>query len=858
MQAPVLARFGVLIHTCAGSIHRSETNFGRRPEQKSRVVRCRVRYLALALMLLAPSQPRADVAAALEEATRLEDAGKPADALVSYQRVLDQAGKQSSERARALAGLSGVEADLGRYDAAAAHGREAAALFTTLGDQSGAAMALNRAGLASLYAGRYGEAEQALRAALDISSQIGDEEGRAEQLGNLANVQFFVGRYADAAHLYDEALAVTIASRDEPWAPRRQRIILANQASLYQRLGRNEQALTIYCRLGATASDLRPRERAQLLLNLGVLYRRLGDPVKALETYDEARALFQQDRHVDGELGALKNRGIVLALDLGRLADAERSFDAALAGATRTGNRREMLHAHLYLGETRLRQGRLDDASADFAAGLALARELATPEEEWKALYGLGRATRDEARRIAYFRESVATIERIRGQIRVPSLRSDFLTDKREVYDALFGARRSGGNASELFGILERSHSRVWRDRLGLSTPLDIGSVQAALPRGALLLDYWHAPAGSAVIAITRTRAKVIPTRAEEGDIRALVDALADASADWSAPAGRLAALLPPADWFDDVDHVVIVPDGLLAQVPFELLRVGDRPLVEHAAVSYTPTAATLLHQHEPSSWLRWPWQTELRVFADPVFSESALDDVEAVRRGVRSTRAEASLIAGELSGRTIFYLGADNQKRYLLGRGEQAPLLHLATHAFADATAMEQSRIVFSPASSGSTAADYLFLNEAYELPLAGVELAVLSACDTGRGPLARGEGVQSFSRAFLAAGARSTVTTLWRVADSPTTQLMSVFYHHLQRGVPRDQALRLAKLRFLESGGPLAHPHYWAAFVITGSAMSAVPHAISWTALGVAVAVSALAVTGAVFLISRRARSV
>ena len=71
---------------------------------------------------------------------------------------------------------------------------------------------------------------------------------------------------------------------------------------------------------------------------------------------------------------------------------------------------------------------------------------------------------------------------------------------------------------------------------------------------------------------------------------------------------------------------------------------------------------------------------------------------------------------------------------------------------------------------------------------------------------PEMRGEGVQSFSRAFLAAGARSTVTTLWRVADGPTAEFMTVFYHHLQLGEPRAEALRQAKLRFIRSGTALA----------------------------------------------------
>jgi CHAT domain-containing protein len=133
--------------------------------------------------------------------------------------------------------------------------------------------------------------------------------------------------------------------------------------------------------------------------------------------------------------------------------------------------------------------------------------------------------------------------------------------------------------------------------------------------------------------------------------------------------------------------------------------------------------------------------------------------------------------------------------------------------------------------------------LREAYDLPLDDVELAVLSACHTERGRLLRGEGVQSFSRAFLAAGARSTVTTLWAVADGPTANFMEGFYHHLQRGVSRAEALREAKLRFLASGSTLAHPHYWAAFVLTGEGLRPIPRALSWTwVAGAAIALGAI----------------
>jgi hypothetical protein len=120
----------------------------------------------------------------------------------------------------------------------------------------------------------------------------------------------------------------------------------------------------------------------------------------------------------------------------------------------------------------------------------------------------------------------------------------------------------------------------------------------------------------------------------------------------------------------------------------------------------------------------------------------------------------------------------------------------------------------------------------------------------------LLRGEGVQSFSRAFLAAGARSTVTTLWRVPDAPTASFMKTFYHHLQRGETRAEALRLAKLRFLGSGSTLSDPHYWAAFVLTGDGRHPIPRAIPWSVATMWAAAVAVVIAAAAFG-ARRIRS-
>ena len=102
-------------------------------------------------------------------------------------------------------------------------------------------------------------------------------------------------------------------------------------------------------------------------------------------------------------------------------------------------------------------------------------------------------------------------------------------------------------------------------------------------------------------------------------------------------------------------------------------------------------------------------------------------------------------------------------------------------------------------------------------------------------------GEGIQAFSQSFLASGASATVTAMWKVADYPAATFMNEFYYSLARGVPKAEALRAAKLRFLRSNSALSHPRYWAAFILTGDGWHPTTRVIPWSAIFIAVAVIA-----------------
>ena len=93
--------------------------------------------------------------------------------------------------------------------------------------------------------------------------------------------------------------------------------------------------------------------------------------------------------------------------------------------------------------------------------------------------------------------------------------------------------------------------------------------------------------------------------------------------------------------------------------------------------------------------------------------------------------------------------------------------------------------------------------------------DMVVLSACQTGQGPLYNAEGVMGLARAFLYAGSRCVVCSLWPVDDRETSTLMIDLYRNLKRGADPVEALRAAQLKQITAGKP---PLYWAPFIVIG----------------------------------------
>lgn len=289
-------------------------------------------------------------------------------------------------------------------------------------------------------------------------------------------------------------------------------------------------------------------------------------------------------------------------------------------------------------------------------------------------------------------------------------------------------------------------------------------------------------------------------------------------------------------DHIDPEQRLIVVPDGLLYYLPFETLVRNERYLIEDHEISYSPSAGMVeLLESTPSRASSDP-QMDILAVGNPIFESqeaagrenSSFRSHRRMRRMLKErgfhltplprTQDEIQYIVG--------LFPADRRKALMGLEGTETALkreslrryryLHFATHSLIDEKMPSRSAIVLSP-SSGAEDDGFLEVGEIASLDL-DCDLVVVSACQTGRGQLLSGEGIIGMSRAFIYAGARAVVVSLWNVSDQSASQLMKFFYRNLTDGLGNATALRQAKLQMINSGKATRHPGYWSAFIMTG----------------------------------------
>jgi CHAT domain-containing protein/tetratricopeptide (TPR) repeat protein len=784
--------------------------------------------------------------------------------------------------------------DQGKFAEAEVPGKEALEMLKRLFNHDHAEVAQTMRNLARLYADqdRLADAEPLLADALAMYKRLfkGDHPHIAVTLNDLGLLSTHQGNGAAAERLLREALAMN--TRLFPGDHASVALTLNNLGLLYKEQGKLAEAESLL----KAATDMFKRLCkgdhfwvSGTQTNLGAVYRARG---KLAEAESLHRNSFEMNRRLQIAYARQKPEGEALTYLLHLPGAGNEFLSSVRARATAPDSTADAAHAYPMLWsskgtvarayEQRHQQARA--ATADPAITRMLA-ELGDARRRRAELL-LAPATTDpgtRTQREADFAKFEETITRLNAALaeqlptvgRAEKLNSAGLADLQRALpeDAAvvdyFVYRFSEFDDTRPVG---RKVRLTWRYMAFVVTRARVTWVDLdTLERTNGALNAWRA-------AITGGKEVPAPAAAK---VRELI---------WE----KVRSAVPAA-----IKTLYICPDGVLCRVPWAALP-GDKPgtvLLENFALATIPHPPFLLDK----LWVQDPIKNR-----PPAGSAGALVvggvnyDAEPARvapaRSRGGPRAEPGAgsgwgflpnTVGELNG----IAAAAERKRIATTRIEgdratppavlaalpRARYAHFATHGFfadpsfrsvfrLDETDFRQSGagerigraannplvmtgLVFAGANNpGAPGRGILTGEQLIDLDLSGLELAVLSACETGVGDVARGEGTFGLQRAFHLAGARDVVASLWKVPDVPTAALMALFYRNLwDKDLSPMEALRQAQLELYKNPGKIpelakgfrgkfelvpgtgepeikptkegrAHPLLWAAFTLSG----------------------------------------
>jgi CHAT domain-containing protein len=415
-------------------------------------------------------------------------------------------------------------------------------------------------------------------------------------------------------------------------------------------------------------------------------------------------------------------------------------------------------------------------------------------------------------------------------------------------------------------------------------TPLGLKAIQESLDAKTVLLEYSLGKEASYLFAISRNdfvTARLPASPLLTNQVTALREAVATkpdrmALSNYLQNARSLYQdLVQPANrLLSGKQSLIIVPDGILHYLPFEVLLKSDSGrttqldlhqlpyLIRDVSISYAPSATVLVNLHGVDPTTRSPRKAFL-AYGDPHYGKTESDQPAPIRSALRSafgdgkpwelqplpeSRHEVERIAKLYSREQVgVFLGgqASEENVKAADNASQYRFVHFAVHGLLNENKPQYSGLVLSlprdervrvatekeaatvaasttgvtsePNDASRTEDGLLQVYEIFNLKL-NADLVVLSACETGLGKETKGEGLVGLTQAFFYAGTPSLAVSLWKVQDRSTAELMVRFYRHLNNPeYSKAQALRQAQLEMIRKGD-FSHPYYWAGFVLIG----------------------------------------
>ena len=665
-------------------------------------------------------------------------------------------------------------------------------------------------------------------------------------LSNVAGLHQDQGDFAQALPLFQRALAIhkKALGPEHPTVA----IDLNNLAGLYDTQGNFAQALPLFQSALAIFEKALGEEHPNVAVsisNLAGIYRAQENPTLATELMIRANNIHE------------KNLNLILST--GSEA-SKRSYMETLTGTTAATVSLHLQDApnslqssHLALTTVLRRKGRVLDVLTN---NLQALRQNLTPENQ-NLLDQLNR-TRSKLATLIFKGVGNVPIEQYQSVVSTLQTEAEKLEDTLSQRSAEF---RNQFQPATIEAVQRRIPQDTVLVELVLYYPFN--------PKASLPNQRWSPPRYATYVLHSQGE----PQWVDLGEARAIDQAIEDFRdnlRDAETPIDK--QLKPSARQLDtlvmepvrkllgNTRKILVSPDGQLNLVPFAALvdenneyllknytittLSSGRDLLRHSSASTTNQSPVLLanpHFNQSGKSRTVPAQTNRPSNQRPV-------DADQLKVGpLPGTATEVQEIAKLLSDAELLTESAATENA--LKQLQSPKILHLATHGFflniervvpldfAGRSLLQDGNVPrFTPVPqenpllrSGLALAGFnirksgaedgvLTALEVAGLDLRGTQLVVLSACETGVGDVANGEGVYGLRRAFVIAGAESQLFSLWKVDDDAAKDLMVAYYEKLTAGKGRSEAIRETQLEMLQ-GDKYQHPYYWASFVPSGN---------------------------------------
>jgi CHAT domain-containing protein/tetratricopeptide (TPR) repeat protein len=793
--------------------------------------------------------------------------GRYAEALQYYQKALAiylaALGKKHPNVADSYNSMRNVYQAQGRYAEALEYYQKALAInLAVLGENHPrAATQYNNMGNVYRAQGRYAEALEYYQKALAINlAVLGENHPRlATQYNNMGNVYRAQGRYAEALEYYQKALAINLAVLGENHP---KTVITYNQIGIaYEAQLNYREALQNYRKaLECNVPNWKPAKEWDLPSpNASIL-----SPQYLLTTLQkQSQTLFRASLSYGHSLAYRPHLPYALkatrygASQLSRWRQTmRREADQIELGkqATEilgTGIACAFLMDSLGIKE----QTPLKEAFFFSESNKAAALNLAIQQNEALVAAGipesLNALQQDYKRELTLCQQQLETV--LKPQTQEDTLKKQYYENRRFVYAA---------KLDSLIHALEKEYPKYYELKYATFTASvdTLQKVLAAQSPHTAVLEYFASDTALFIFALTAKDFAAKKILLPQVDLKKLINALGRSyylltesqrqdpakKQDYINAAAKLyQKLIAPIEKIIKNKELVIIPDGWLWEVPFEMLvnakteaetrkleklSFEQLPLLnQFYSIRYSPNAAAFLRSFALPPSLGKGLFAVAPVFdikeedilvarstsnRDAVYPETVAtlpgseSEVQALKRLFEERNLPVTILLREQAKEEVFTGSPLAYFRYI----------HLATHGVFNRNKPSWSYLLFARPQdtlAGLERDGLLTAAECYNLKL-DAELVVLSACETGRGELKPGEGLVGLTRGLLYSGARGVLVSQWKVPDEATSKLMRLFYQNLLSGLSKPRALQAAKESMRKSG--FAHPYYWAAFVLVG----------------------------------------